>query len=880
MKSQQIRQSFVDFFVAAGHRNLPSASLVPDAFSTTLFTIAGMEQFVPVFLGDEPAPAPRAVTVQRCLRVAGGKNDLDNVGRSGRHGTFLEMLGNFSFGDYYKREAIGWAWQYLTATLGIAAERLSATVYVDDDEAAEIWRRDIGLPPARISRFREDNFWDMGPTGPCGPDSEIFYDLGPAVGCGRSDCTVGCAHCNRYIELWNLVFQQYDRDAGGELHPLPRKCIDTGMGFERLCMVLAGKTSIFDTDLYQDIMQALPQAQDKSTLSRDEQAVQKRIIADHARAAVFMAADGIAPSNTDRGYVMRFLIRRALSAGRRLRVPDGFFSELVAPVVATLADGYPFLVTEQARIRAVLAAEERVFDHTLTKGELHLASALQIAKDRGDTVLSGESVFVMHDTFGYPPELTAERAKERGLQDVDMAGYRALMDQQRERARRDAHAKRAEVRVQNPALIDLPQSEFVGYEQLQGSGRILALYDHAGARVATLPEDQAGIVILDRTPFYAERGGQAGDRGVIVAGSASFDVVDTHYQDKSYQHVLHRGTVSTGELAEGQNVEAVVDPVWRREIRRHHSVTHLLQRALKDVVGESVAQRGSAVFPDHTRFDFDAPGSLSREQERAVESRVNELIRADYHRGVAIMPFAEAVERGAIFMKGENYGDIVRVVSFGPSVELCGGTHVESTGEIGHFILASESAIAAGVRRVEGVVSDAADRFFTRFRSALEQAGSVLTAPPEKLPESVARLAQERRELEKQVVSLQAALAAAQSQSLVANAQSVAGIPYLALRMPEASGLKQISEALRGRWSSGVLALAAAEDGRVAVLVTVSEDLSGRVPARKILDAMMPHVGGKGGGSAASAQGGGKNAAGIDAALAAVPEAIQALARG
>jgi len=875
MKSQEIRQSFVDFFAAKGHRHLKSASLVPHAFSTTMFTIAGMEQFVPVFLGDEKPQAARAVTVQRCLRVAGGKNDLDNVGRSGRHGTFLEMLGNFSFGDYYKREAIMWAWEYLTETLQIPAARLYATVYVDDDEAAEIWHRDVGMPRERISRFREDNFWDMGPTGPCGPDSEIFYDLGPDVGCGRADCGVGCPHCNRYIELWNLVFQQYDRDSSGELHPLPRKCIDTGMGFERLCMVLAGKTSIFDTDLYQDIIQKLPRPQGTSHLNSDEAEVQKRIIADHARSAVFLAADGVTPSNNDRGYVMRFLIRRALSGGRRLRLHDGFFSELVEPVVATLADAYPFLAPEQSRIRKVLAAEETVFDNTLTKGELHLEEVLERARVHPDKVVSGQSIFMMHDTYGYPPELTAERAKESGLQ-VDLPAYRTLMDEQRNRARRDAKEKRAEVRVQSATTVDLPGSDFIGHEQLQGSARILALYDGSGNAVEVLEENQAGIIVLDRTPFYAERGGQAGDHGVIAAGAATFSVSDTQYQDKKYQHIFHRGSVSAGSLHAGQKVEAVVDPVWRREIRRHHSVTHLLQRALKDIVGDSVAQRGSAVYPDHTRFDFDAPGALGKEQEREVESRVNELIRSDYHRSVATMPFAQAVERGAIYMKGENYGDIVRVVTFGPSVELCGGTHVESTGEIGHFILASESAIAAGIRRVEGVVSDSADRFFTRFRSAAEQAGAVLTTPPEKLPETVARLAQERRELEKHIAALQSEIASAHAQSEIAKAQTVGGVPYLAIRVAGAGALKQFADAIGERWRSGVLALAAAENEKVSVLVTVSDDVVARgVSARKVLDAMMPFVAGRGGGGATNAQGGGKNAAGIEDALAAVPESIR-----
>jgi alanyl-tRNA synthetase len=881
MKPNDIRQSFVDFFVGKGHTLLPPASLIPDAMSTTLFTIAGMEQFVPVFVGAEPAPAPRAVTVQRCLRVAGGKSDIENVGRTGRHGTLLEMLGNFSFGEYYKTEAIRWAWEYLTQMLHMDAERLHVTVYVDDDEAAQIWQREIGLAPERISRFREDNFWDMGPTGPCGPCSEIFYDLGPAVGCGRPDCAVGCPHCNRYIEFWNLVFQQYDREAGGMLHPLPRKAIDTGMGFERLCMILAGKTSIFDTELYTTIIDALPSPTATSPLPETEAAVHRRIIADHARASVFLAADGITPSNTDRGYVMRFLMRRALRSGRRLRLPDGFLSGLVGAVTASLADAYPQLSEKQRATTAIVAEEERLFDRTLERGESRLASLVADARAGGQTQLAGRAIFELHDTYGFPPELTAEIARENGLE-ADMAGYRSAMDEQRERARADAQKKRADVRVSAPANVDLPGSDFVGQETLQAGGRIVALFDGAGQLVAALERGAEGIVLLDRTPFYAERGGQAGDRGALARDDASFEVTDTQYQDKTYQRIMHRGRVTSGSLHTGDDVDAIVDPGWRREIRRHHSVTHLLQRALKEVLGDGVAQRGSAVYPDHTRFDFDAPhGALSKTEEAQVQARVNELIRSDYHRSVQIMPFAQAIAHGAIYMKGENYGDVVRVVTFGPSVELCGGTHVESTGEIGHFIMTSESAIAAGVRRVEGVVSESADRYWTRVRDAAERAGDVLTAPIEKLPESVAHLADRNRDLERQIAALRAEIAGQSAAQHLAATKDVDGVPYLVVKCDDAAGVRTLSDAIRERFSTGVLAVVGADDGKVSVLVTVSDDLVRRgISAQKILSAMMAPVQGRGGGTNAMAQGGGKNPAGIEAALAAVPEAIRAASHG
>ena len=878
MKSQEIRQSFVDFFVGKGHKHVPGASLIPDALSTTLFTIAGMEPFVPVFLGTEAPPSARVVTVQRCLRVAGGKNDIENVGRSGRHGTFLEMLGNFSFGDYYKREAIAYAWEYLTKTLGLPADRLYATVYVDDDEAAEIWHRDIGMAVDRITRLREDNFWDMGPTGPCGPCSEIFWDQGPAAGCGKPTCGVGCPDCDRYIEFWNLVFQQYDRDAGGQLHPLPKKCIDTGLGFERTAMILAGKTSIFDTDLYQDIIVALP-ADGQSALDDGERAVHRRIIADHARAATFLVADGVAPSNTDRGYVLRFLIRRAIRSGKLLGFPNDFFAKTTPAVVSSLASGYPELVAQTDEIAGRIAAEERLFEATIQRGQSILAE--KIAGYRADRKpIDGSVVFQLHDTYGFPPELTAEIAREAGL-DVDMAGYRESMREQRERARQDALSKRAEVRVETMVGGDLPDSTFVGYASLESPATIVWLGDAAGAPVPVLERGAEGVVVLDRTPFYAERGGQMGDRGVVAAGQAAFDVGDVRYEDKSYRRILHVGTVRSGSLHVGDHVDAIVDPHWRREIRRHHSVTHLLQRALKDVAGDAIAQRGSAVFPDRTRFDFDSPvGALGRDQRAQVAARVNDLIRSDFHVEVEEMPFRDAVARGAVYMKGERYGDVVRVVRFGPSVELCGGTHVESTGEIGHFVLLSESAIGAGIRRVEGLVSESADAYDARVREAAEEAGSLLTATVEQLPDAVTRLARERRDLEKRLSALQSQLAAQRAGEYVAAAQEADGIPYVAVRMrgDEGIGARELAESIRAKWRNGVVVVAGADDGRASLVVNASDDVASRgVTARALFNALAPRIDGKGGGNDKLAQGAGKNVAGIDDALAAVPAAIRSV---
>ncbi|MDQ2817690.1 MAG: alanine--tRNA ligase [Candidatus Eremiobacteraeota bacterium] len=881
MKAAEIRRSFVDFFVAKGHRHVPGVSLVPDAMATTLFTIAGMEPFVRSFLGVVPPPAPRVVSVQRCMRVAGTKNDLENVGRTGRHATFLEMLGNFSFGDYYKREAILWAWEYLTATLRLSPERLSATVYMDDDEAAQIWEQDVRLPQARIARFREDNFWDMGPTGPCGPSSEIFFDLGESCGCARPDCGVGCAHCDRFVEIWNLVFQQYDRDSGGTLHPLPKRCIDTGMGFERLCMVLGGKTSIFETELYQDIIAALPPV-GAAEVAEETAAVARRIIADHARAATFLIADGVMPGNSDRGYVLRFLIRRAIRSGKALGYGGDYFAALVPSVIATLRDGYPTLPEAQGRIVSVLQSEAHQFGQTLARGEARLDALIAQLRAAGRDTLDGRAVFELHDTYGFPPELTAEIAAEKRLA-VDLSGYREAMEQQRERARIDSRTKRAQLRVENLAAQTTEPTEFVGYAQLAATARVVALMDQSGTPAQLLEKGQSGAVALDRTPFYAERGGQMGDRGVIAYGSTVFDVDTTQYEDKSQRRIFHAGRVSEGTLRVGETVDALVDPAWRREIRRHHTVTHLLQRALKDVVGEAVVQRGSAVFPDRTRFDFDSPvGALSRDRRDEVTARVNELIRADYHERVETMPLAQAVARGAIYMQGEHYGDIVRVVTFGPSVELCAGTHCDSTGEIGHFVLLSETAIAAGIRRAEGLVSQAADAYVGSLRHAVESASTALSAGADNLPESAARLVRERRELEKKIAALSLRLAQSRVEEYAARAQDVGGVSYLALEVAaDGLGLRELAASLRERMTSGILALASKSGSDVSLIVTVSADLLSRgLAAKEILAAMIPHVAGKGGGTPAQAQGAGKNVGGVDAALQAVPEAIRAALHG
>src|SRR5580698_769283 len=588
MKSEELRQAWIDFWVGKQHKLLPPATLIPHEMSTTLFTIAGMEQFVPVFLGEQPSPAPRAVTVQRCLRVAGAKSDIESVGRTGRHGTFLEMLGNFSFGDYYKRDAIAWAWEFVTQVLHLDPKRLYVTVHTGDDEAERIWIDDVGLEPSRITRFDEDNFWTMGATGPCGPCTEIFYDTGEQYAAGADD--TGPNLGNRYVEIWNVVFQQYNRSADGKLDELPRKSIDTGAGLERMLAVCNGVASMYDTDLFTDLVAAQPPI-GQTSLDEREQRARRNIIADHMRAATFLVNDGVYPSNTDRGFVLRFLVRRAIRNGRLLGYPEGFIADLVPAVVASLAGGYPELRESQSRIVNALRHEEQVFDRTLERGMAMLESVIDEAIESNDRVITGVAAFTLHDTYGFPLELTREVAAERGAV-VDTIAFDRAMEKQRERARRDAASKRSAV-----TLADLPatRSEFTGYDGgLEGEGEIVAML-RENETVSELTPGQEGTLVLDRTPFYAERGGQIGDRGRIVAPSGTFEVRDTQYMGEA---IAHRGVVIDGTVRTGERVRTGVFDWWRREIRRHHTSAHLLQRALKDVLGDVVNQAGSWVGTD------------------------------------------------------------------------------------------------------------------------------------------------------------------------------------------------------------------------------------------------------------------------------------------
>ena len=867
MKSQELRQAWIDFFVSKQHKLLPSASLIPDEMSTTLFTIAGMEQFVPVFLGEQPAPSPRAVTVQRCLRVAGAKSDIENVGRTGRHGTFLEMLGNFSFGDYYKKDAIAWAWEFVTKVLKLDPRRLYVTVHTSDDEAEQMWINDVGLDPSRITRFDEDNFWTMGPTGPCGPCTEIFYDTGEAYASGPDD--TGPNLGNRYVEIWNVVFQQYNRGADGVLTELPRKAIDTGAGLERMLAVANGIASMYETDLFTDLIAAQPPV--NSTLDLSEQRVRQNIVADHARAVTFLLNDGIYPSNNDRGYVLRFLIRRAIRNGRLLGYPSGFLTELVPAVITSLSPGYPELRDNQTRIQNALRQEEQTFNRTLERGTAMLDRLIEGANDDCTRLISGEDAFMLHDTFGFPIELTREIASERGVA-VDTIAFEQAMNEQRQRARADAAAKRAVVSVTEvPAMSSL----FTGYEGLEGGGEIVAVLKDEKP-VPMLSAGDRGIVVLDRTSFYAERGGQIGDRGQLTLADGSvFEVDDTQYMGEA---IAHHGTVRSGEFAIGGAVNTLVYDWWRQEIRRHHTSAHLLQRALKDVLGDDVAQAGSWVGIDRMRFDFRwSAGALTPEQKRDVAHRVNEMIRADAHLETQELPFEEAKKSGAIWMFGEKYGERVRVVKAGPSVEFCGGTHAHTTGELGLFLILSEASIGSGVRRIESCVSRAAETVVIKQQELVGELATTLATTPDEINERIGKLQRDMRDLQTAVGQLKARLASADAQAYVESAQSRNGRSFVGAVVHEANGeaLRHLVNAIRSRMPSGVIALAGVDNGTVSLLVSASDDqVKAGVHADNLIKLAAPLVGGKGGGQPAQAQGGGKDPAGAQQAVDAIRHAV------
>ena len=866
MTSAEIRASFLEFFRKNGHTIVPSSPLVPGNDPTLLFTNAGMVQFKDVFLGKEARDYTRAASSQRCVRAGGKHNDLENVGYTARHHTFFEMLGNFSFGDYFKREAIHFAWNFITGTLGIPKERLWVTVFREDDEAERVWTEEIGIDPTRCTRLGEkSNFWQMGETGPCGPCTEIFYDHGAEIPGGPPGSPDEDG--DRYVEIWNLVFMQYERSSDGALTPLPKPSVDTGMGLERVAAVMQGVHSNYDIDLFKALIQAAAAA----TATTDLGSASLRVIADHIRASTFLIVDGVVPSNEGRGYVLRRIIRRAIRHGYKLGVTQPFFSRLVSAVVREMGAYYGELVAGEARATQVLALEEERFAETLATGMALLDA--ETAKLQG-TVIPGETVFKLYDTFGFPIDLTADVARERGLS-VDQAGFDAAMEAQRGRARA---ASKFGADQGGAVKLDA-KTEFGGYDRLNGHGAVVALIAD-GALVDRLGAGQEGRVVLDHTPFYAESGGQVGDTGVLSAPNARFTVRDTQKSGGAHAHV---GVVDSGEIRVGDRLEAQVDAARRRALALNHSATHLLHAALREVLGAHVQQKGSLVAPDRLRFDFSHSQALSAAELQRVERLVNREIRENAAAETRVMSFDAAVAAGAMALFGEKYASDVRVLSIGDySMELCGGTHVERAGDIGLFKIVGESGVAAGVRRVEAVTGEAAYQWVVDGERLLGEIGTMVRGGREDVEAKVRELVERSRRLEKEVLQLKSKLASGRSGDLAAQAQDVEGIKVLAARVDgaDAQSLRASVDQLKAALGASVIVLATVADGKVVLVAGVSADVSARVKAGDIVGAVAAEVGGKGGGRADFAQAGGTQPEKLADALARVESLVRSRIAG
>ncbi len=863
MKSNEIRQRFLQFFENREHRIVPSSPLVPANDPTLLFTNAGMVQFKELFLGQEQRDYRRATSSQRCVRAGGKHNDLENVGYTARHHTFFEMLGNFSFGDYFKREAIGFAWEFLTVELGLPAEKLWVTVFHEDDEAAAIWLDEIGIDPARFSRLGEkDNFWAMGDTGPCGPCSEIFYDHGDEVEGGPPGSSGEDG--DRYIEIWNLVFMQYERHGDGRLDPLPSPSVDTGMGLERLAAVLQGVHSNYEIDLFQNLLKAA------ASLAgiNDTGNTSLRVIADHIRSCAFLVVDGVLPTNEGRGYVLRRIIRRAVRHGYQLGIKEIFFHRLVDALVREMGEAYPELARKQAMVEEVLREEEQQFARTLDNGMAILEQAIS---DLDGTVIPGQTVFRLYDTYGFPVDLTADVAREHDLT-VDMEGFEQAMSVQKEQAR-----AASQFNAVDKLSIDVDRgTEFTGYDELSGQADVLALYRH-GEAVDELVSGEEGLLILDRSPFYAEGGGQVGDRGVLRGsdGDALFEVVDTQRQG---EHHLHKGRMTDGVLRPGDTVSAEVERSNRHAIMLNHSATHLLHAALRDVLGEHVTQKGSLVSADRLRFDFSHSAPLTEAQALRIETLVNDEILANHAVSKERMSMDQAMDRGALALFGEKYGEEVRVVTMGGfSIELCGGTHVQRTGDIGLFKLIGESGVAAGVRRVEAVTGHGALQYVRREEQTLREVCQVLKSGADNVVERARQIVDSSRRLERELEQARMKLASAAGTDITAGAVEVGGVKVLTRQVEgfNSKTLRDTVDQLKNKLGSGVIVLANVEDGKVSLVAGVTRDLTDRIKAGDLVNAVAARVGGKGGGRPDMAMAGGHDVAAVPGALESVNEWLQ-----
>jgi alanyl-tRNA synthetase len=856
-----IRKTFLDFFASKGHTVVASSGLVPGNDPTLMFTNSGMVQFKDVFLGTDKRPYVRAASVQACLRAGGKHNDLENVGYTARHHTFFEMLGNWSFGDYFKRESLKWAWELLTEVYKLPAERLLATVYEEDDEAYDIWTKEIGLPPERVirigdnkgGRYKSDNFWMMADTGPCGPCSEIFYDHGPHIPGGPPGSPDEDG--DRFIEIWNNVFMQFDMAEDGSVKPLPAPCVDTGMGLERLAAILQHVHSNYEIDIFD----ALIKAAARETGCTDLANPSLKVIADHIRATAFLVSDGVIPSNEGRGYVQRRIIRRAIRHGYKLGKKTPFFHKLVADLVKLMGEAYPSLASQEKRITDVLKTEEERFFETLATGMEILDGALA----SGVQQLPGDVAFKLHDTYGFPLDLSADVCRERGLT-VDEAGFHAAMDKQKA-------AGRAAGRFKMDKALDYSGdgNTFVGYEQLEAPAKVVALYLE-GSAVAELKAGQQGVVVLDTTPFYAESGGQVGDEGSIRTPTATFAVGDTQ---KIKSDVFgHHGTLEQGTLAVGDAVTAQVNTEQRGATMRNHSVTHLMHKALREVLGDHVQQKGSLVDADKTRFDFTHNAPVTDSQIREIERKVNAEIVANAATQARVMDIEAAQKTGAVMLFGEKYGETVRVLDIGSSRELCGGTHVARTGDIGFFTITAEGGVAAGVRRVEAVTGLNALNYVQSMETTLGGVAGTLKVTPHEVPARVGALLEQMRDLEKEMGARKSRLASAQGDELVNQAVDVKGLKVLAVLLPgaDAKGLRETMDKLKDKLKTAAIVLAAVDGDKVQIAAGVTADSVGRVKAGELVNFVAQQVGGKGGGKPDMAMAGGTDASALPQALASV----------
>ncbi|PYM24841.1 MAG: alanine--tRNA ligase [Candidatus Rokuibacteriota bacterium] len=885
MTGSQIREAFLKYFERNGHTRVPSSPLVPADDPTLLFTNAGMVQFKRVFLGEERRPYVRATTCQKCVRAGGKHNDLENVGHTARHHTFFEMLGNFSFGDYFKADAIRFAWELMTKDFGLDKSRLTATVFTDDDDAFALWKKVAGLGDDRVLRLGEkDNFWAMGDTGPCGPCSELHFHQGDHLPCaeeaaGRRCLGVAC-ECDRWLEVWNLVFMQFNRDASGKMTPLPRPSIDTGMGLERVAAVLQGKLSDWDTDLFAPLIARVSGLAGKRYGAGEDDDVSMRVIADHGRTATFLIADGVLPSNEMRGYVLRRIMRRAMRHGRMLGITEPFLYKTVPWVVESMGAAYPEIVRERARIEEAVRGEEERFAETLESGGRRIDEYLAAQGPGRGRAVDGGFLFTLYDTYGFPRDLAEDVLKDRGwvVNDETNATWNTEMEAQRDRARAGATFAAGEegegAAVYQRLSTEIPSVEFVGYDSLTTPARILAMV-RGVQRVREATEGDEVEVILDRTPAYAESGGQVGDTGTLVGRLGRGDILDTYYRGNKL--IVHRVKIRQGGLHENEDVAVAVETPRRLGLRQHHTGTHLLHAALRRILGGHVAQAGSLVAPDHLRFDFSHGASVKDREVQQIEELVNEQVQANTPVTHHEMNLKEALASGAMALFGEKYGDRVRVVKIGDfSTELCGGTHLDATGQIGFFKVDTEGAVASGVRRIEAVAGTAAVEAVARQERVLKEIGDILKIAPSEAPQRLRKLLDEQRALERQLQELEGKLARSKADDLVAGARQVNGVAVVAGRIDglDPDGLRAVADRLRDRLGSGIVVVGSVVEGRVNLVAAVTKDLTKRFQAGKLVQEVARAVGGSGGGRPDLAQAGGKEPAKLDAALEAVYDAV------